>query len=155
MRIDKDRLILDLTCSTYSREYDAFLFADNDVYLLLKKTSRETKNDKLITKKLINGELVNTKNYYLFKTSFKFKKIEKEELYNFLNNFLKEKHEPGSIISQIFCNTIELTYAENFIEEKEKKTTFQERKTKVISMFNYHYLDGKFENKKEFKKLKI
>lgn len=155
MRIEKDRLILDLTCSTYSREYDAFLFVDNKAYLLLKKTSRESKNEKTITKKLVNGILENTKNYYLFKTSFRYKELESFELYDFLNNFIKEKHESGLIISQIFCNTIELCYAENFMEEKGINTTFQERKKKVISMINYHYLENKFDSKKEEKKLKI
>lgn len=41
------------------------------------------------------------------------------------------------------------------MEEKGIQTTFQERKKKVISMINYHYLENKFDSKKEEKKLKI
>lgn len=50
MRIEKDRLILDLTCSTYSREYDAFLFVDNKAYLLLKKHQEKVKTKKQLLK---------------------------------------------------------------------------------------------------------
>lgn len=155
MRIEKDRLILDLTCSNYERNYDAFLFTDNEVYLLLKNTSRESKNEKIITQKLINGKLENTKNYYLYKTSFKFQKIDKKYLYDFFDYCLNLKDRNDEIQNKILKNTIELNYVENFIEEKSIKTTFEERKQKIISMFNYYYLENKFENKKEEKKLKI
>ena len=36
------------------------------------------------------------------------------------------------------------------MEEKEYRQ-FQERKKKVISMINYHYLENKFDSKKEEK----
>lgn len=144
MFINKNnRLVVDFPNVNYHRNVDSFLLSDNEVYLLMAKSSQETSNNNLTTKKLLEGKLIDIESLYIFQTSFKYKKMNKKTLENFLSIYSNVNYSVDSVMSQIYQNTINISYKENFMNEKDLQISFEAQEKKVRALFNFICLSEK------------